>query len=270
MHAILVYAREHEAPTAAVRYAAHLAAARSAALTGVFTVPDYLGSTMEPELLAELIGQMRQTVEEAIAARPAFLDRAAALGVGTAAWCVVEGPADEALAQASLYHDVLVLDHARADGGRVADLPGIVLHAASACLVLPRGDCHWHEVERVAVAWNGSPEALRAMHAARPFLRGRQVLLLRGEERAAYPGLTWHPPFDPAAWLREQGAVVEESAIAAKADAVGAALLDEAARFRANLLVMGAYGRSRFSEWVLGGATRDVLQWAELPLLLRH
>lgn len=41
-------------------------------------------------------------------------------------------------------------------------------------------------------------------------------------------------------------------------------------RSGAELLVMGAYGCSRFSEWVLGGATRHVLAWAKLPVLLRH
>jgi len=270
MHEILVYAREHAVPTPAVRYAAELAAAWSASLTGVFTVPDYLSSTMEPELLAELIGQMRRSVEDAIAAKPAFLDTATSLGVGTADWRVVEGAADEALAQASLCHDLLVLDRAGESGGRISDLPGIVLRAGTPCLVLPRGDRHWHAVERAVLAWNGSPEAMRAVHAALPFLRGAQVLLLRGEDRLAYPGLAWHPPFDVAAYLRGHGATVEERHIEAKADVVGAALLEAAERFRADMLVMGAYGRSRFSEWVLGGATRDVLQWAELPLLLRH
>jgi nucleotide-binding universal stress UspA family protein len=33
---------------------------------------------------------------------------------------------------------------------------------------------------------------------------------------------------------------------------------------------MGAYGRTRLSEWVLGGATRHMLQHASLPVLMRH
>jgi nucleotide-binding universal stress UspA family protein len=41
-------------------------------------------------------------------------------------------------------------------------------------------------------------------------------------------------------------------------------------KFRADMLVMGAYGRSRFSEWMLGGATRHVLTWADIPVLMRH
>jgi len=47
-------------------------------------------------------------------------------------------------------------------------------------------------------------------------------------------------------------------------------LLDHAGKVHADLLVMGAYGHSRFSEFVLGGATRGVLANPPLPLLLSH
>jgi len=33
---------------------------------------------------------------------------------------------------------------------------------------------------------------------------------------------------------------------------------------------MGAYGRTRFSEWIFGGATRHVLGNACIPVLMRH
>jgi nucleotide-binding universal stress UspA family protein len=38
----------------------------------------------------------------------------------------------------------------------------------------------------------------------------------------------------------------------------------------ADLLVMGAYGHSRLREAILGGATRDLLETAEVPVLLAH
>ena len=50
----------------------------------------------------------------------------------------------------------------------------------------------------------------------------------------------------------------------------GEALLEAARDVGADLLVMGAYGRSRFSEWALGGATRHVLTHAQMPVLMRH
>ena len=38
----------------------------------------------------------------------------------------------------------------------------------------------------------------------------------------------------------------------------------------ADLVVMGAYGHSRFREAILGGATRNMLENAEVPVLLAH
>jgi len=46
--------------------------------------------------------------------------------------------------------------------------------------------------------------------------------------------------------------------------------LHEVKRMRADLLVMGAYGRSRLRERILGGATRRVLSQATLPVLMQH
>jgi nucleotide-binding universal stress UspA family protein len=38
----------------------------------------------------------------------------------------------------------------------------------------------------------------------------------------------------------------------------------------ADMLVMGAYGHSRFREAILGGATRDMLEKSEIPVFLAH
>jgi nucleotide-binding universal stress UspA family protein len=45
-------------------------------------------------------------------------------------------------------------------------------------------------------------------------------------------------------------------------------LLNEARYFGADLVVMGGYGHSRLREWILGGATRDILQTTDLPVLM--
>ena len=38
----------------------------------------------------------------------------------------------------------------------------------------------------------------------------------------------------------------------------------------ADMIVMGGYGHSRFREAILGGATRDMLEIAEIPVLMAH
>jgi nucleotide-binding universal stress UspA family protein len=51
---------------------------------------------------------------------------------------------------------------------------------------------------------------------------------------------------------------------------VGATLIAEARRLKANLIVMGAYGHSRVREWLLGGATYTLLHKTPVPLLIAH
>jgi len=125
--------------------------------------------------------------------------------------------------------------------------------------------------ERVAIAWNGSKEAARAVSAADPFLAAAPnskgavvVLTIRGKgERQAEPAelaqaLSWRG-IDATAKLVEAGS-----------GGAGAALLAAAKEARADLLVMGAYGHSRLREFILGGATREALERAPLPVLLCH
>lgn len=123
-------------------------------------------------------------------------------------------------------------------------------------------------LERVLIAWNGSGEAADAVKAALPLLqRASKVRVLDGE-RTGLPGLA--PPALPLrAWLSRQGVTVEWERFDDPPH-TGKALLDAAKAMDAQLLVMGAWGRSRLSELVLGGATRHVLEHTHLPLLMAH
>ena len=124
---------------------------------------------------------------------------------------------------------------------------------------------------RIAIAWNGAAGAVRAVHAALPLLRqANEVLLLRGAPKETFQEVSWKPPFDVDAYLDRHGIHVRSRDLLTHERDAGEALLEQADRFHADLLVMGAYGRSRFSEWALGGATRHVLSNARLPVLLRY
>jgi nucleotide-binding universal stress UspA family protein len=50
----------------------------------------------------------------------------------------------------------------------------------------------------------------------------------------------------------------------------GAAILDAAHAAQADLIVMGAWGHSRIAELVLGGATRHLFQYSDVPLFVAH
>jgi nucleotide-binding universal stress UspA family protein len=121
--------------------------------------------------------------------------------------------------------------------------------------------------EVAAIAWNGSPEAGNALRGALPLLRPvRRILFLTGgQDRAIEP-----PVSDAAEWLERHGFLPETHAVALKASPVGPHLVQEAAEAGADFLVMGAYGHSRMREFVFGGATRAVLDAADIPVLMAH
>ena len=118
----------------------------------------------------------------------------------------------------------------------------------------------------IAVAWNGSPQAVRALAAALPFLQKANAvsLITAGEEG---PG-GMHAAAEYLAWY---GVNVERHLLpAAKGRRLGRILLQAARDVGADLLVMGAYGHAPWREQLFGGATRAALAQMPLPLLLVH
>jgi nucleotide-binding universal stress UspA family protein len=73
-----------------------------------------------------------------------------------------------------------------------------------------------------------------------------------------------------AAYLARHGVKAEARKTVAGDIDVADVVLSTAADIGADLLVMGAYSRSRLREAVLGGVTRDSLERMTLPTLLAH
>jgi nucleotide-binding universal stress UspA family protein len=176
-----------------------------------------------------------------------------------------EGDAGVLLAEAARGADLTVLAQ---EGGSGLEALGpqpvhhVILSAGGPVLVLPPADLARGFGQRVVLAWNGSREAARAAKDALPFLAAADAvtLIAAGDEAAA--------SLDAGVGLlKRHGAKVTARQIEL-GRGHGATLLDAAAAENADLLVMGAYGHSRLREIVLGGATRDVLRQARLPVLL--
>ena len=177
------------------------------------------------------------------------------------------------LCMQSRYADLLVLGQAAAPaegGGSVLpDLPDyVLLNCGRPVLLVPRSGRFPTVGKQVLVAWNGSTEAARAVTAALPLLRGaeRVTLAVLGDSAGT---LGESPGADIALYLARHGVNVEVLRRPAAADP-GAALLSLAAELGVDLLVMGAYGHSRFREMMLGGATRTVLAASPIPVLMAH
>ena len=153
----------------------------------------------------------------------------------------------------------------------VARISGEIVVASRAPVILAPSRRRDAMLGCIAVAWNHSQEALAAIHAARPLLaHATKIVLLEGGAPDLRAQHGWNPPFDIMRYMSWQGFRVERHAIRGESNEAGEMLVRAARRHGAGLLVMGAYGRSRISEWALGGATRAVLFDASLPVFLKH
>jgi len=275
MQDILVHTENFDPWTPGVEYAAHLAAALGAALTGVYVCPSPMAAMPAydaPGLLANLLESTHQLNDLAFAAGDSFIELAHRLGARRAAWQVAEGYLPAVLEHIGNWHDLLVLERAaNAPWGSAPALGNVVLTTGLPCITVPPGTTAAFGLDCIALAWNGSSEAIRAIHAALPLImRARRVVLLHGEHRHPFSEIGWRPEFDLRDYLQRHGIHVEEQPLPTSGDEAGEALLDATSKLGADMLVMGAYGRTRFSEWVFGGATRHVLGNASIPVLMRH
>lgn len=277
MHDVLVRAQTLGHWDEGVVAAALVAADFAGALTAVHVVPLGLPpmTYYDPGMLAaaaaiEAARQMREAESHA----DAFRIWATSMGAKHPVWLTATGDAAQALEYNAGWHDLLVARLDPGDDDPWANPGGVgrvVVHARLPTLVLPT-QCRFHGgFETVVVAWNGTPGAARALHAAERFIsRARQVVVLRSEPeplsplRHAFCLQDWLARHRPDAQIRELGNIGDGG------EPTGAALLAAARREQADLLVMGAYGHARFSEWVLGGVTRHVLNNTDRPLLMRH
>jgi nucleotide-binding universal stress UspA family protein len=124
-------------------------------------------------------------------------------------------------------------------------------------------------MRHVLVGWKESREARRAVADALPLLQAAgQVTVLevtsQHEHTAAQARVK-----DVALWLQQHQVEAAGEAIVASGTEAGylhAALLDR----RCDLLVAGAYGHNRLSEWVFGGVTADVLLDPDFCVLISH
>ncbi len=138
-------------------------------------------------------------------------------------------------------------------------------------LVMPYAGAGDSLGQTVLIAWKPSPEAARAVSAALPLLQqARRVHLALWDDS---PHREAPAPQPIERYLAHHGIspTVHRQALAGpESHRVGELLLSLAADVQADLLVMGCYSHGRAREWVLGGATRTVLQAMTVPVFMVH
>lgn len=273
---ILVHVDNTDAAPARIKLAADLARREGAHLIGTALtgVPRYMCSGSPFDISGQFVSDyLRMAEKQADEALARFEDLADRAEITSREQRRADEDEYTGLCLHARYADLVVLGQAvkgaEQRGGATSDLPQhVVLHCGRPVLMVPAKGQFSGLARHPVIAWNSSVEAARAVTAALPLLqRADKVTVLlftnQGDSKATEPGA------DIAQYLVRHGVEVDVKCCPAASDA-GHAILSEAAKLQADLLVMGAYGHSRFREMVLGGATRTVLNELPLPVLMAH
>jgi nucleotide-binding universal stress UspA family protein len=237
-----------------------------------------VGEGMSSAVIADVMESIeRQAAVRARQAREAFEAWRIERGIAAVAspedktsvgidWKEMVGRPAETPALAGRVHDLIV---AGRDGGdeptAAAAIEACLFSSGRPVLVAPRV-APTRLGRRIAVFWNGSAQAARAVSDAIAVMERteRVVVLDSGETAGEAPTAA-----DLIARLHARGIPVSGRSVEPR-DGMGAALAAAAAEEGCDLVVMGAYSHSRLRQLILGGVTRHMLGAANLPVFMSH
>jgi nucleotide-binding universal stress UspA family protein len=180
-------------------------------------------------------------------------------------WQEETGNAPMLVARRGRFFDIIILG--RSD--RVVDEPHSstveeVLMRSGRPVLLAPAEPPSHIGDVIAVAWNGSPQAVRALAASLPFLEKASTVMLL---TAGDPDPLGTP--EVLAYLAWHGINAEHRGLPGSRR-IGEMLIDATGAAKADMLVMGGYGHAPWRELLFGGATREAVAAMPMPLLLVH
>ncbi|MEL6800285.1 MAG: universal stress protein [Pseudomonadota bacterium] len=137
-------------------------------------------------------------------------------------------------------------------------------------LVIPEGHDTAPKAKRIIIAWNESIEALAAVRSALPLLTAADMVDIAIIDPPTHATDRSDPGGALAEMLSRHGVRGDVSVLAKTMPRISDILCRHCEDKDADMVVMGAYGHSRFREAILGGATRNMLEMATVPVLMAH
>jgi nucleotide-binding universal stress UspA family protein len=215
--------------------------------------------------------ELRKAAE---AACERFADRARARGLASFGARVEELAGALSLVRLARCHDLVVLGQPEREGSDPAVPPDLAVQmlmgSGRPLLLVPWAGRFGAPFKTVAVAWSGSRESARAIADALPLLTRAATVHVIGIDHTGDNGLDTRMGLEAVQqWLGHHRIATKLHRDVADID-VGDALLSRIADLGAELLVLGGYGHSRATEFVLGGMTRTILSSMTVPVLMSH
>jgi len=257
----------------AIGFAATLNAHLDVVCLGVDrTQTGYYYAGMNASVLQETLHQARTEATEMAQAARGQLE---ASGVRWAVTDVVCQLADIArfVASHARFADLVILPRPYGEVRGIELEPvveGALFEGQAPVIVLTTDGTTLKMPDRIAIGWNESAEALRAVRSALPLLKAAtktHIVVIdppqHGPNRSDPGGLL-------SQFLARHDVHVEIDVLAKTMPRVSDVMRRHVKDISADMVVMGAYGHSRFREAILGGATRNMLETAELPVFMAH
>jgi len=232
-----------------------------------------IGGSMLDGVTADLIdGCTAQRKAAALQAKQSFDDRARLANLKADSGLLIDYVAEVAqiFAETARHYDLSVVGQQEPEN----DLPESLIAEAALfesgrpVLIVPYIQKAGIKLDRVMLCWDGSRNAARAVGDAMPLLQRAGkisvVTIDSTERRNTIRGTLI------AEHLARHQLKVDLNPIVAPDSEVANVILSQAADSATDLIVMGAYGHTRFREFILGGATRDMLASMTVPVLMSH
>lgn len=177
------------------------------------------------------------------------------------------------VAQHARFADLVIMPPPYVEGNDVTSetvVEAAMFDGRAPLMVVP-DECEVEQIGRkIVIAWNQSEEALIAIRRALPLLRAAELVNIciidppqHGPDRSDPGGAL-------SQMLSRHGVRAEISVLAKTMPRVSDVLIRHMQDIEADMIVMGAYGHSRFREAILGGATRNMLEKSPFTVLMAH
>jgi nucleotide-binding universal stress UspA family protein len=263
------------APVAVTEEAVAIAASLGAHLAAVacevhVEIPGHVlsGSIANvPGIIAGEAEKSRKNAKELLAAFDAAASKAGILHEGYLEKCPTFAVPD------------MLIDYARLRDLTIVPVPEsydqwyaeqVIFGSGRPTLVLPESPRpRPFELGAIAVAWDFSRAAARAVSDALPLLEKAKkvrIVTVINEKKLDNE----HSAEELAKNLARHGIDVVLDKVDADGRGIGEAIEAYTASHKIDVLVMGAYGHSRWREFILGGATKSLLSKPPLPILFSH
>lgn len=174
------------------------------------------------------------------------------------------GDPGQAVAQRARHYDLTAMTMRDGSAEHSTLAEDLIFGSGRPLLIVPDRQSPSTGLSRIAVAWDGSPTASRALYDAMSLItEAEDLAILTAHRDKPVPQSALDATL---AYLQRHGVKARVVSVATDNKGIGDALQDAAMGEYADLLVMGAYGHSRLREFILGGATAAVLKAPVLPV----